>query len=231
MGRLLLLIIFLATVQVSGQSEKIFFSESLDMHLPSYLRKVERSIALRQQDSVKFLFDELVEEKLTGTILNDFKAKTLNRKERNLSDFEKPALLITYSSWRINSKGEQEAINEIAKEYGNDIDIILLFWGDTQTVKSIAKGYHRNTTILHVNDMQNEHTRIIKNLKHSLGLPLVYALTSNKEIVGIQRRISNKMKEDLEASFTKNHEYLNNAVVALLIEENKVSDAPFVVSN
>ena len=64
-------------------------------------------------------------------------------------------MLLTYSSWRISSKGEQAALNELANQYGDDVSIVLLFWGDIKQVKKLSKGYDRNIEILYVDDSEN----------------------------------------------------------------------------
>lgn len=226
MGKLLLLILLCITTLAQGQSNKIFFSESLDVYLPKYIEDAEEAIRNKQQDKVKILFQALVDHSLKGTYMNDFKAKNLNKNDKNFSDFEKPVVLLTFSAWCIPSKGELPALNDLAKQYGKEIDIVVLFWDDYKTVRKATRDFHRNINVLYVDEAENTNTHIIRNLKHSLGLPLVFTLNSKKEIVNIQRRIANRMGDSTEKAFQENHTLLKDNITQLLYHESKLDTTP-----
>ncbi|WP_161555203.1 TlpA family protein disulfide reductase [Dokdonia sinensis] len=230
MGKqLLLALLFIATL-VSGQSNQIFFSESLDAHLPKYIQDAEVAIRNKQQDRIKVLFQELVDDALIGTYMNDFSAKNLNKNEKSFSDFEKPVVLLTYSAWCIPSKGELPALNDLAKQYKKEIDIVVLFWDDHKTVRKATRDYHRNINVLYVDEKDNSGTHIIKNLKHSLGLPLVFTLNSKKEIINIQRRIANKMSVSDAQSYEENHALIRENITQLLFHQSKIDETIPVAS-
>lgn len=226
MGKLLLFFLLILTTVAQGQSNKIFFSESLDVYLPKYIQEAEEAILNKQQDKVKALFEAFVDNSLKGTYMNDFKAKNLNKNVKNFSDFEKPVVLLTYSAWCIPSKGELPALNDLAKQYGKDIDIVVLFWDNYKTVRKATRDFHRNINVLYVDEAENTNTHIIRNLKHSLGLPLVFTLNSKKEIINIQRRIANRMGDSLEEAFTENHTLLKDNITQLLFHESKLDTTP-----
>lgn len=226
MGKLLLFFLLILTTVAQGQSNKIFFSESLDVYLPKYIQEAEEAILNKQQDKVKVLFEAFVDNSLKGTYMNDFKAKNLNKNIKNFSDFEKPVVLLTYSAWCIPSKGELPALNDLAKQYGKDIDIVVLFWDNYKTVRKETRDFHRNINVLYVDEAENTNTHIIRNLKHSLGLPLVFTLNSKKEIINIQRRIANRMGDSLEEAFIENHTLLKDNITQLLFHESKLDTTP-----
>jgi thiol-disulfide isomerase/thioredoxin len=226
MGKLLLFFLLILTTVAQGQSNKIFFSESLDVYLPKYIQEAEEAILNKQQDKVKVLFEAFVDNSLKGTYMNDFKAKNLNKNVKNFSDFEKPVVLLTYSAWCIPSKGELPALNDLAKQYDKDIDIVVLFWDNYKTVRKATRDFHRNINVLYVDEAENTNTHIIRNLKHSLGLPLVFTLNSKKEIINIQRRIANRMGDSLEEAFTENHTLLKDNITQLLFHESKLDTTP-----
>ncbi len=227
--RRLLLALFILSVSIStAQRGKIFFSETLDMHLPTYIQNAEDAIKNREQDKISSLFDNLVKNNLIGTYMDNFTSKNLGKKVISFSEFEKPVILFTFSSWAIPSKGELPAINELAKEYKDDLTIVLLFWGDHKTVRKKTKDYHHSITIHYVDDQDNNNTHIIRNLKHSLGLPLIYIINSQKEIIAIERRISNKLSQPIEEAYFENKELLKNSIVTLLNNERIISEAPIV---
>lgn len=230
MGRLLLITLFFITTIATGQSSKIFFSESLDMYLPRYIQDAEEAIRNRKQDDVKVLFQELVDNALKGTYMNDFSAKNMSKNETNFSDFEKPVVLLTYSAWCIPSKGELPALNDLAKQYGKEVDIVVLFWDDYKTVRKATRDYKRNINVLYVDEKDNSGTHIIRNLKHSLGLPLVFTLNSKKEIINIQRRIANKMSDTDAEAYEKNHSLIKENITQLLFHQSKIDETIPVAS-
>jgi len=230
MRKLLLLLVFAAFTNLTAQNSQMFFSEALDAYLPSYLLKAEQAIINLEQEKVKILFDDLVADKLVGSLMNNFTVKNTSKKSISLNHYNRPVILITYSSWRISSKGEKAALNELASQYSDDVAIVLLFWGDVKQVKKLSKGYDRNIDILYVDDADNNYSSIIKNLKHSLGLPLAYTITSDKEIIDIKRRLSNKMSLEEKTSTTKNIDLYKGMLTELLYKQELLSDAPIVIT-
>ena len=226
MAKKLLLLLLLITAAAQGQSNKIFFSESLDVYLPKYIQEAEEAIRNKQQDKVELLFKAFVETALKGTYMNDFQARNLSKNQKNFSDFEKPIVLLTFSAWCIPSKGELPALNDLAKQYGKDIDIVVLFWDDYKTVRKATRDFHRNINVLYVDEAENTNVHIIRNLKHSLGLPLVFTLNSKKEIINIQRRIANRMGDSMETAFEENHKLLKDNITQLLFHESKLNLTP-----
>ena len=230
MGRLLLILLLTAHITLSAQNSQLFFSDVLDTHLPAYLLQAEDAIRNLEQDKVKVLFDNLVEDKIAGSLMDNFTVTKLSKKAVALNEYTKPVMLLTYSSWRINCKGEQAALNELAAQYGDDVSIILLHWGNNKEVKKLAKGYHRNIDVLYVDDSDNKYTQIIKNLKHSLGLPLAYTITSDKTIINIKRRLSNKMAKDEKDAALENYDLYKNLLKELLFKQETLSEAPIVIN-
>ena len=226
MGRLLLILILLGFSTASAQENTIFFSQALNIHLPKYLQDVELAIRSNQKDTINYLFNDLVQRSLTGTYFDDFNANNLSKKSIPFSKFEKPVLLITYSPWSIPSKGEMPALNELAKEYGDDLDIVLLFWSDQKTARKMAKDYHHKIKIRYVDDQDNRNTQIIRNLKHSLGLPLIFSVSSDETIVNIEKRLINKLDQTIENCYAKNLELYTNSIQKLLANEGIVITLP-----
>ncbi len=226
MAKTLLITLLIITSVAQGQSNKIFFSESLDVYLPKYIQEAEEAIRNKQQDKVELLFKAFVDNALKGTYMNDFQARNLSKNQKNFSDFEKPIVLLTFSAWCIPSKGELPALNDLAKQYGKEIDIVVLFWDDYKTVRKATRDFHRNINVLYVDEAENTNVHIIRNLKHSLGLPLVFTLNSKKEIINIQRRIANRMNDSMDTAFEENHKLLKDNITQLLFHESKLNLTP-----
>lgn len=230
MTRLLLVFILFTFWNAQSQNSKMFFSEALDIYLPTYYLKVEKAISTMEQERVKEIFDTLVENQLTGSLMDNFIVNDLDKRETSLSTYKRPVLLLTYSSWRLSCKGELAALNQLADEYSDQLDIVLLFWGTNEEVRKLSKGYHHTIDILYVDDNDNKYTLIIKNLKHSLGLPLAYTLTSTKEIIDIKKRRYNKISNSQEDATLDNYELYNDMITTLLTQERLLSNVPIVIN-
>jgi len=148
-----------------------------------------------------------------------FNSNNLSKKSIPFSKFEKPILLITYSAWSVPSKGELPALNELSKEYSDQIDIVLLIWSDQKTARKIAQEYHHKIKIRYIDDQDNRNTHIIHNLKHSLGLPLIFSISSEKEVINIEKRIVNKLDKTIEDSYLQNMTLYQNNIQMLLSNE------------
>lgn len=128
---------------------------------------------------------------------------------------------MTYASWCTPGSGEIPALNEIAKQYKDEIDFVVLFWDKRKEVKKIAKDYDRNVTILYVDELDNKNCHIIRNLKHSLGFPTSFFLDHNKKIVDVRRGVLHYYNEAYSVSYSLNYESFRNGISLLLNLDNE----------
>ncbi|MBI6115321.1 TlpA family protein disulfide reductase [Salegentibacter maritimus] len=137
---LFLFIIFRLNIQAQTEkSDKLYFSDALAMHLPKYAVKAKEAYRHREFKKAKHLFDTLVETKLKGTYIDNFKFLNLKDKTVALYDFKKPVYLLTYVSWCIPGKGKIPVLNELAKKYQDKIGIAILFWDTKQKANEHKK--------------------------------------------------------------------------------------------
>lgn len=187
------------------------------MHLPKYEKKAKKAYRQRDYERAENLFDSLVNNKLSGSYMNNFKFRNLRRKEIALSDFKKPVYLLTYASWCVPGKGEIPALNKLTEKYKDKIDFVVLFWDKRKTTKKLAKNYHRNISVLYVDETQNESAFVVQQLKHSLGLPTCFLLGADKEILKIQRSLFHPFQISKKESFEMNFETIDNEITTHLI--------------
>ena len=210
---LFLFIIFGLNIQAqTKKNDKLYFSDALAMHLPKYIVKAKKAYRHREFKRAKHLFDTLVETKLKGTYIDNFKFLNLKDKTVALYDFKKPVYLLTYASWCVPGKGEIPALNELAKKYQDKIDFAILFWDTKQKAKELAKNFNTHIKVFYINETTNKHAYIIKNLKHSLGLPTCYLISNNKKLMNIKRSVFHPYNLSKEASFKLNYEAINSAI-------------------
>lgn len=223
-GKLLLLIIifFFALPAFAQQEEdKILFSEALSLHLPKYETKAKKAYYYRNYEEAQMLFDSLVEFGLNGSYMNNFKFRQVNGKKTSLHDFSKPVYLITYASWCVQSQGEVPAINKLANKYRDEIDFVILFWDSRRTTKKISKKYNDNINVVYVDEQKNQDPFVIKQLKHSLGLPTIFLLDENKVIQDIRRGVTHAYGKSKEESYDQNYNSIFDGIANHLLSDRQ----------
>jgi len=222
MGKFLLLFIFISSsifAQQEEVQEKSYFSEELYFHLSDYNRKADLAYQFNDYDKGKELFENFIQDHLEGSFMDNFKFQSLKKKEVNLYDYENPVFLITYASWCIPSKGEIPAINKLASEYKNRIDFIVLFWDRQETAKKLSKKFSSDISIVYVDESVNRGANVVKQLKHSLGLPTCFLLDNNKQIMDIRRSVFPSFDTEEEEAYRENYIALEASISKNLIKE------------
>ncbi|MDT0686718.1 TlpA family protein disulfide reductase [Autumnicola psychrophila] len=220
MRKFLLILLLLTGLKSHPQSEnndKVYFSEALSMHLPKYEQKAKVAYRFDDYNRGRFLFDSLVRNCLKNSYMDNFRFYTLRKKPIQLYDFKKPVYLITYASWCIRGKGEIPAINKLASKYKDQIDFVILFWDKPEMVKGLAKEFDKNINVVYVDERKNSDPFVIKNLKHSLGLPTCFLISESKKIKDIRRSIYLPYNATAEESFDLNYEFIEEGISSHLI--------------
>lgn len=200
------------------------FSDVISKNIRTYNKKVSLAYRVKDFDRAEFLFDSLVKHVINGSYFDDFTVKKLNGRKVRFSKFEKPVFLMTYASWCTPGSGEIPALNKIAKQYKDEIDIVILFWDKRKEVKKVAREYDRNVTILYVDELDNNNCQIIRTMKHSLGFPTSFFLDSNKKILDVRRGVLHPYNESYSTSYSLNYESFRNGI-SLLLNYNKQKEA------
>ena len=188
MTRKILLLSFLLSFSSNYSQDSIaYFSDALRLNINSYNAASNRAFENKDFNEGKRLFDSLVQYKLIGTRFDDFTVKGYNSKDVILNNINKPILLVTYASWCILNKGDAPALNELAKKYPDDLQIVIIFWDKKQNLKKIANQFSNAIKICYANESYANDFRIIATLKHTLGIPTVFFIDENKKVVNINR--------------------------------------------
>ena len=222
MRKLLLVFLFIGPTVLSQQEnlqEKSFFSQELYMHLSDYNRKADLAYRFNDYEKAKELFEIFISDHLEGSYMDNFKFQSLKKKEVSLYDYKKPVFLITYASWCIPSKGEVPAINKLASEYKDKIDFIILFWDKKDKVKKLAEKFSSNISIVYVDESKNNGAYVVRQLKHSLGLPTCFLLDKDKRITDIRRSVFPPMQTDEETAYRENYIALETSISKNLVNE------------
>lgn len=162
--------------------------------------------------------------------MDDFKFYGLNRKPIEIKKFKKPIYFITYASWCVTPKGEIPALNELAKKYHKEIDFVILFWDTRKTTKRAAKPYNKYINILYVDELKNRDAFVVKNLKHSLGLPTTFLLDKDKKILDIRRGETHSYNKTLKESLNINFNSILDGIANHLLGEKHQDQNPSPVA-
>lgn len=218
-----LLLVFLLfsglTYSQSEKQSKLFFSEALSLHLPKYNQKASRAYAHRDYAEAEHLFDSLVNFCLSGSYMDNFRFHDLHKKAVHLYEYQKPVYLITYASWCVPGKGEIPALNELAGKYSEKIDFVVLFWDDYKTVRKEARKFSKDISVVYVDENRNDGAYVVKELKHSLGLPTCFLLSAEKKVMEIRRSLFLPYQASKEESVSKNYRVMEDAIAQYLIKD------------
>lgn len=199
--------------------DRIYFSEALFEHLSDYNKKADLAYKHNDYEKGKQLFESFTSNKLEGSYMDNFKFKNLRKKEVQLYQFKKPVFLITYASWCIPGKGEIPALNELASQYGNQIDFVVLFWDKREKAKELSEQFSSKISVVYVDETQNQGAYVVKQLKHSLGLPTCFLLSGNKKIMDIRRSVFPSLQTSAETAYRENFIALETSITKNLINQ------------
>ena len=164
-----------------------FFSDAIQRNIQLY--KVNSNVAYEKKDleRARFLYDSLVDNCLKGTHFDNFLVNKSNGNPVYFESFTKPIYLKTISTWCEPNSSESAAFNDLANEFGDLIDFVVLYWDPLYKVAQIEDNYSKNVTVLYVDESDNYSSEIVNTLKHSLGLPTVFLMDQNRTILNVRK--------------------------------------------
>jgi len=207
----LLLLTFLISFAAISQDEEVIevkpmFSQEITKNINKYVKASK--LAYHDKDYVQadFLYDSLVQNVLLQTYLDNFKVKKRSGKEIEMSDFKKPMILLSTASWCAPSSGIIPALNEISHTFGDNIDFVVLYWDTKENARKASTKFKKNIHVVYIDELENKGAAVVKDMKHSLGLPTCFLLDENKKIIDIRRTIIHPYHTDYEISYEENYD-------------------------
>ncbi len=168
-----------------------FFSDAIANNIRLY--KVNSQVATEKKDleRIKFLYDSLVSKVLKGTHFDNFLVTDYkSNKPIYLENFTKPIYLKTTSNWCEPNESEIQALNDIAEEFGDVIDFVVLYWDTRTTLETVKKPYTDNVHVIYVDELENYNSTIVHVVKHSLGIPSIFLMDNKRTIIDIKKGVS-----------------------------------------
>jgi thiol-disulfide isomerase/thioredoxin len=183
-----------------------YLSDAIKENINPYKRASNLAYEKRNIEEGKNLFDTLVKTKLIGTKFDDFSLKVYKEKNVKINRISKPIFIITYASWCVIPKGEIPALNILAKEHRDDMQIIVVFWDKKSDLKSIAYKFSDNIKVCYANEYYAKDSHIVATIKHTLGFPTSIFVDENKYVVDIKHfenktKLKTPVKEAIIASY------------------------------
>jgi thiol-disulfide isomerase/thioredoxin len=220
MNKTLLTLFFISVFSSTYSQDTItYFSDAIKGNINPYKKASNNAYDKRNIEEGKRLFDSLVKNKLVGTKFDDFNLKVYKEKNVKTNRINKPIFIITYASWLVIPKGEIPALNILAKEHRNDMQIIVIFWDKKNDLKNIAYKFSDYIKVCYANENYEKDAHIIATIKHTLGFPTSLFIDENKNVVSIKHFDSKvKLKTPIKEAIITSYNYFSKD-----INENLVS--------
>jgi thiol-disulfide isomerase/thioredoxin len=217
MGKMLLTFLLLASLPLLSQKTEAdgLFSKAIGENIRQYRVESRRAYRTRDEERAQFLFDSLVNNVVNGTLLDNFKVRKFSGRKTTLHKFKKPIYLITYASWCVPNAGEIPAFNDIAKKYFDEIDFVVLFWGSKRKIRKFKRKYDKRVHILYVDEKENRNDFAIRIMKHSVGFPTSFFISSEKNILDVRRNHLDKYDKEYTSSYNANYQSYMSGVSLL----------------
>lgn len=164
-----------------------YFSDAIEKNIRLYTVNSQVANEKNDLERANFLYDSLVNHCLKGTHFDNFLVTKSNGDLMYFENFAKPIYLKTTSTWCEPNDSEAAAFNDVANEFSDLIDFVVLYWDPKFRVQEIESKYGKNVTVLYVDETENYNSDIISALKHSLGLPTMIMMDQDRTVIDIRR--------------------------------------------
>ena len=125
-----------------------------------------------------------------GLFLENYAFESIKNEIIEIKNIEKPILLKITESWCKPCMAEIPAINKIAEDYKDKIQIIVLYWDEKEKVEKTKDKYASNIEIIpSIETSKRGKPMEIAGFKHYLGYPTSYYIESSKKIASISRNV------------------------------------------
>lgn len=219
----LLIIILFPAIASCQIADSLYFSNAIKINFTKYKKESTLAFVTGDLERGKFLFDSLVHNRLIGTTFDNLTLKKSSGARLKLSSVKQPLFLLTYASWCVPNQGEIPALNKLARKYGKDVKIVVLFWDRKDKMKKLARKFSSRITVCYAHEYYKTDTRTVAALKHTLGFPTSYFLDAERKIVDIRRcgvYTGTSSKEKSQKSLALNYNSFLEGLSTILVNSD-----------
>lgn len=217
----LIVFFLLSYTAIAQDNAHTLFSYNIHKNIKTYIKEANAAYERGDDELGKKLFDSLIQNSLIGTKFDNFSFQRINKKRLFLNKFKKPVYLLTYSSWCLTSNGEISALNKLAKKYGKNIQIVVVFWNRKEEIKKIATQFDNPIQVCYAHETYNKDDYLVSTLKHTLGIPTTFLIDEGMNLIDIRRggiNLGDKLSYD--QSFTLNYDRFYEGISPLITNED-----------
>lgn len=212
-----LLLSYTINAQDSAHS---LFSYNIHKNIKPYIKEANSAFEKGNTELGKTLLDSLIHNYLIGTTFDDFSFQRINKKRLFLNKVKKPVYLLTYSTWCLTANGEIQALNKLAKKYGKNIQIVVVFWNRREDIKKIASQFDNPIEVCYAHETYNKDDYAVSTLKHTLGIPTTFLIDEGMNLLDVRRGgINLGANIPYQESFTLNYNRFYESISALITNE------------
>ena len=210
----LLCFLFLFNLYSAYSQDTIaYFTDAIKENLSPYKKASNKAYESNNIEEGKNLFDTLVKTKLIGTRFDDFSLKVYKEKNVKINRINKPIFIITYASWCVIPKGEIPALNILAKEHRDDMQIIVVFWDKKIDLKKIAYKFSNDIKVCYANEYYAKDSHIVATIKHTLGFPTSIFIDENKNVIDVKHfTYATKLKTPIKEAIITSYNYFSKDI-------------------
>lgn len=221
--RLLLLPILAVCSFSAFAQDPISFTDALKPHLQKYNAASDKAFEQGDIEKGQRMFDSLVQHYLVGSRFQDYQLRSVGGGKVKLNKLKKPVFLITYASWCVLHKGEISALNKLSRQYGKNVEFVVLFWDKKEHVKPLARKFGGRIKVCYANESYRNDARVVASLKHTLGFPTSYFLTSSLEVADIKRGGATVPPgSTFRVAFAENYRLFQSRIADFLVKKDLI---------
>lgn len=223
----LALLVFIKFGVSQNTTEPRQFSDVLKVNIETYnlaLSQVDFKHAPKESETI---FNDFVNNTITNTYFDNFKAKNLNGALINFNDyFNKPLILTTYATWYIIEDHSIAELNYLAKKYHKSIDFAIVFWESEKKARKKSKLFNRHIKVLYIDERENTFSNEVNNMKYPLGQSLIYYISNEHQIVDLKRNhyYVPEINKTYNTKFVKNRNQFTKGLSLLLFKEDHINN-------
>lgn len=219
----LALLAFIAFGFSQNTFEKRQFSDVIKTNIETYNLAVSQVDYKHNPKESEAIFNDFVNNTITNTYFDNFKAKNLNGALINFNDyFNKPLILTTYATWFIIEDDSVAELNQLAKKHHKVIDFAVLFWENEKIARKKAKQFNRHIKVFYIDERENTFSNEVSNMKYPLGQSLIYYINNEHQVVDLKKNYYyvQDIDKTYNTKFIKNRHQFTKGLSILLSKEN-----------